>query len=72
MDIEIGAKGSDFSTVDRSLVIPEELSLLPIKDTVLFPMVVMPLIVSREAERYAACTNIPLHLISYILNLYNT
>lgn len=50
MDIEIGAKGSDFSTVDRSLVIPEELSLLPIKDTVLFPMVVMPLIVSRESS----------------------
>ncbi len=28
----------------------EELSLLPLKDTVLFPMVVMPLIVSRESS----------------------
>ncbi len=35
---------------DRSIAIPEELSVLPIKDTVLFPMVVMPLIVSRESS----------------------
>ena len=35
---------------DRSIPIPDELSLLPIKDTVLFPMVVMPLIVSRESS----------------------
>ncbi|MCX6346089.1 MAG: endopeptidase La [Armatimonadetes bacterium] len=35
---------------ERSIAIPEELSLLPIKDTVLFPMVVMPLIVSRESS----------------------
>ncbi|MEN6355829.1 MAG: endopeptidase La [Armatimonadota bacterium] len=34
----------------RSIDTPEELSLLPIKDTVLFPMVVMPLIVSRESS----------------------
>ncbi|MCE5324397.1 endopeptidase La [bacterium] len=34
----------------RSIETPEELSLLPIKDTVLFPMVVMPLIVSRESS----------------------
>ena len=35
---------------ERTFAIPEELSLLPIKDTVLFPMVVMPLIVSRESS----------------------
>ena len=35
---------------ERKISIPEELSLLPIKDTVLFPMVVMPLIVSRESS----------------------
>ncbi len=35
---------------ERSFAIPGELSLLPIKDTVLFPMVVMPLIVSRESS----------------------
>ncbi len=35
---------------ERAIVIPGELSLLPIKDTVLFPMVVMPLIVSRESS----------------------
>lgn len=50
MDIEIGEERSDFAGVDRGIVIPEELSLLPIKDTVLFPMVVMPLIVSRESS----------------------
>ncbi len=27
---------------------------------------------AHTLNRYAACTNIPLHLISYILNLYNT
>ncbi|MCE5314407.1 MAG: endopeptidase La [Armatimonadota bacterium] len=36
--------------IGRGIDIPEELSLLPIKDTVLFPMVVMPLIVSRESS----------------------
>ena len=35
---------------ERGIPIPGELSLLPIKDTVLFPMVVMPLIVSRESS----------------------
>ena len=35
---------------ERAIPIPEELSLLPIKDTVLFPLVVMPLIVSRESS----------------------
>lgn len=38
------------ASAERRIVIPEELSLLPIKDTVLFPMVVMPLIVSRESS----------------------
>ncbi|MDH7601417.1 MAG: endopeptidase La [Armatimonadota bacterium] len=35
---------------ERGLSIPDTLSVLPIKDTVLFPMVVMPLIVSRESS----------------------
>lgn len=35
---------------DRAVKIPDTLSVLPIKDTVLFPMVVMPLIVSRESS----------------------
>ncbi len=35
---------------ERGIAIPEILSLLPIKDTVLFPMAVMPLIVSRESS----------------------
>lgn len=38
------------SNAERGLVIPDVLSLLPIKDTVLFPMAVMPLIVSRESS----------------------
>ena len=38
------------SSAERAFSIPDELSLLPIKDTVLFPMVVMPLIVSRESS----------------------
>ncbi len=50
MDIELGEEKTDAGTIDRGIVIPEELSLLPIKDTVLFPMVVMPLIVSRESS----------------------
>src|ERR1039458_7642427 len=40
----------DAETGERGINIPDELSLLPIKDTVLFPMVVMPLIVSRESS----------------------
>lgn len=35
---------------ERGVTIPSELSLLPIKETVLFPMVVMPLIVHRESS----------------------
>ena len=50
MDIQVGAEKSDPAALDRNVAIPEELSLLPIKDTVLFPMVVMPLIVSRESS----------------------
>ncbi len=38
------------STSERSVVIPEELSLLPLKETVLYPLVVMPLIVSRDSS----------------------
>ncbi|MHB9036161.1 MAG: endopeptidase La [Armatimonadota bacterium] len=44
----IGPEGE--GAVGRGIETPEELSLLPIKDTVLFPMVVMPLIVSRESS----------------------
>jgi len=44
----IGFEGDGVS--ERSVTIPEVLSVLPIKDTVLFPMVVMPLIVSRESS----------------------
>jgi len=56
MDIEVGDERLDSVELDREggttrgVVIPEELSLLPIKETVLFPMVVMPLIVSRESS----------------------
>lgn len=50
MDVEVGEERTDAGGVERGIVIPEELSLLPIKDTVLFPMVVMPLIVSRESS----------------------
>ena len=46
---EVVTLGSE-SIGERGVVVPEELSLLPIKDTVLFPMVVMPLIVSRESS----------------------
>ena len=35
---------------EGQLVVPEELSLLPLRDTVLFPLVVSPLSVSREAS----------------------
>ncbi|OFX15830.1 MAG: endopeptidase La [Armatimonadetes bacterium RBG_16_58_9] len=42
--------GEGDPTGSRAVVIPDQLSLLPIKDTVLFPMVVMPLIVSRESS----------------------
>jgi len=40
----------EVETTPAAIPVPEELSLLPIKDTVLFPMVVMPLIVSRESS----------------------
>ena len=35
---------------ERKLILPEELNLLPIKDTVLFPMAVLPIIVNREGS----------------------
>jgi len=50
MEIGLGEDKTDLGAIDRGIVIPDELSLLPIKDTVLFPMVVMPLIVSRESS----------------------
>ena len=37
-------------TEEGKIDIPEELSLLPLKDFVLFPAVVMPLTVTREAS----------------------
>ena len=36
--------------VEKRIVIPDEISLLPLRDTVLFPLVVMPLQVSRESS----------------------
>ena len=44
--ITLGNEGG----VDRSVTVPEVLSLLPVKNTVLFPLLVMPLIVSRESS----------------------
>jgi ATP-dependent Lon protease len=37
------------ATADRPLVIPAELPVLPLRDTVLFPNSFMPLAVAREA-----------------------
>lgn len=54
--MEINEERIDFTSSehegssDHTIAIPEILSLLPIKDTVLFPRVVMPLIVSRESS----------------------
>ncbi len=41
---------AEVEAAERGLPIPDTLSILPIKDTVLFPMVVMPLIVSRDSS----------------------
>ena len=38
------------SSADRPLVIPSELPILPLRDTVLFPNSFMPLAVAREAS----------------------
>ena len=40
----------DGSAGDRPLVIPAELPVLPLRDTVLFPNSFMPLAVAREAS----------------------
>ncbi len=42
--------GSEQDGAERTIKVPDVLSVLPIKDTVLFPLVVMPLIVSRESS----------------------
>src|SRR5689334_11390680 len=45
------AAAQDGSDIDESKVtVPEEVSLLPLKEFVLFPAVVMPLVVTREAS----------------------
>jgi len=41
---------SEDEGMEKRIVIPDELSLLPLRDTVLFPLVVMPLQVSRESS----------------------
>jgi ATP-dependent Lon protease len=48
--IEQVVRDAEGDAAERSMKIPDVLSVLPIKDTVLFPMVVMPLIVSRESS----------------------
>src|SRR5712675_675098 len=40
----------ELSTADRPLVIPDELPILPLRDTVLFPNSFMPLAVARESS----------------------
>src|SRR6476659_5775899 len=43
-------KSEDVSIGDRPLVIPAELPILPLRDTVLFPNSFMPLAVARESS----------------------
>src|SRR5207253_2468248 len=43
-------KAEDISIGDRPLSIPEELPILPLRDTVLFPNSFMPLAVARESS----------------------
>ena len=43
-------KSEDLSTGDRPLAIPDELPILPLRDTVLFPNSFMPLAVARESS----------------------
>ena len=52
MDIteQTTASTNGAETDEGKIEIPSELSLLPLKDTVLFPQVVMPLAVTREAS----------------------
>src|SRR5215471_14597675 len=40
----------DLSPADRPLTIPDELPILPLRDTVLFPNSFMPLAVARESS----------------------
>src|SRR5438093_5260905 len=40
----------ELSTADRPVVIPDELPILPLRDTVLFPNSFMPLAVARESS----------------------
>lgn len=48
--VEVHTSEEPSEAAERRLVIPEELSLLPIRETVLYPLVVMPLIVTREGS----------------------
>ena len=43
-------KTDDLALGDRPLSIPEELPILPLRDTVLFPNSFMPLAVARESS----------------------
>src|SRR6195952_1414539 len=43
-------KSEDVTVGDRPLVIPSELPVLPLRDTVLFPNSFMPLAVARESS----------------------
>src|SRR5438874_12009013 len=43
-------KSDEVSNGDRPLSIPEELPILPLRDTVLFPNSFMPLAVARESS----------------------
>src|ERR687892_2655610 len=40
----------EMSTGDRPIVVPDELPILPLRDTVLFPNSFMPLAVARESS----------------------
>src|SRR3989441_7010178 len=40
----------EFSTGDRPIALPDELPILPLRDTVLFPNSFMPLAVARESS----------------------
>jgi len=40
----------DVGGIEKSLVIPPELPILPLRDTVLFPNSFMPLAVARESS----------------------
>ena len=40
----------EFSTGDRPIEVPDELPILPLRDTVLFPNSFMPLAVARESS----------------------